>query len=153
MVPTFYDIVENLNLTYPIAEIGKSTGFNKGYISSVLSKKRNPSKAFLKKFYEVYVDKSVDLDTDLPAYRKKLQEENAANNDVDTSVQEVGELLGEHEERIIKIEGLLQAMLPHLAASISKDKVELVLNFQLIQQQAAEFSNMIFDERKRKHKP
>ena len=48
------DIVKKLNLIYPVAEIAEKTGYSRGNVSMFLANKREPTKAFLKKFYEVF---------------------------------------------------------------------------------------------------
>lgn len=54
IIEKFYEDVDRLGLRFPVAAISEATGFNKSNVSKVLSRKIEPSNAFLKKFYEAY---------------------------------------------------------------------------------------------------
>lgn len=53
-IPKFYEDVEALGLRYPVAAISKATGYQKGTVSTYLSKKDEPSANFLTVFYEKF---------------------------------------------------------------------------------------------------
>ena len=88
MPQSFSDIVNALNLIYPVAEIAEKTGYDKGNISSYLKGKKEPSKAFLKKFNEVF---SIEQQKEEVSVSKELTE-----------------ILGEHEERLIRLEAHIE---------------------------------------------
>lgn len=50
-VDQFYKDVETLGLKRPVAAISEKTGYAKGNVSSILSRKLQPSENFLNKFY------------------------------------------------------------------------------------------------------
>lgn len=73
MIDKFYNDVESLGLKFPVAAISEQTGFSKGNVSVYLSRKKQPSESFLKKFYAVFgksfknVPRGTDgLDSPLP---------------------------------------------------------------------------------------
>lgn len=49
-IEKFYADLENLQLRFPVAAIAKATGFSKGNVSEYVSRKKEPSEAFIKKF-------------------------------------------------------------------------------------------------------
>jgi hypothetical protein len=53
-ISKFYEDVEGLKLKFPVAIISKKTEIAKGYVSEVLSKKKEPSEDFIKTFYEKF---------------------------------------------------------------------------------------------------
>lgn len=53
-ISKFYRDLESLSLRFPVAEIVKKTGFAKGNVSEILSKKKEPSENFLYKFYQSF---------------------------------------------------------------------------------------------------
>lgn len=55
-IERFYKDVEGLGLRFPVAAISKATKTNKGNVSSILSRKLEPSESFLNKFYEAFKD-------------------------------------------------------------------------------------------------
>jgi transcriptional regulator with XRE-family HTH domain len=50
----FYNDVEKIGFANPVTDIAEGTGYAKGNISSILSKKMQPSEPFLNKFYESF---------------------------------------------------------------------------------------------------
>jgi transcriptional regulator with XRE-family HTH domain len=54
IIENFYTDLENLGLRFPISAIAQATGFSKGNVSEYLNRKKEPSQAFIKKFYEVF---------------------------------------------------------------------------------------------------
>lgn len=53
-IDQFYIDVENLDLKFPVAAIGKATNESKGNVSKILRRKLEPSESFLKRFYEKF---------------------------------------------------------------------------------------------------
>lgn len=51
-IERFYKDLEGLDLKFPVAAIAKATGHSKANVSKYLSRKLEPSEAFLKAFYE-----------------------------------------------------------------------------------------------------
>lgn len=57
-IEKFYRDVASLRLKFPVKEIQKATKYGKGNISEILSKKKEPSEAFMKKFYAQFYKNS-----------------------------------------------------------------------------------------------
>lgn len=53
-IELFYKDLEKLGLRFPVAEIHRRTGLNKGSISEYLNRKREPSEAFIDAFYREF---------------------------------------------------------------------------------------------------
>jgi phage repressor protein C with HTH and peptisase S24 domain len=51
-IEDFYKQVEGLGLRFPVADIAKKTGEPKGNVSKYLSRKMEPSKSFIERFYK-----------------------------------------------------------------------------------------------------
>ncbi len=51
-IERFYKDLEGLDLKFPVAAIAKATGHSKANVSKYLSRKLEPSEAFLKAFYD-----------------------------------------------------------------------------------------------------
>lgn len=60
-ISKFYEYVDALGLKFPVAEIATRTGYSKGNISEVLSKSKEPSENFIKKFYEKFPKGAKDI--------------------------------------------------------------------------------------------
>ena len=99
MLQTFIQLVESLNLTYPVKEIAARTGYTKGNVSIFLSNKKEPTKAFLKKFNEVFYVRQND---------KKLPDKAIIN-------EGLPEILGDHEVRLIRLESFMEVAVPTMA--------------------------------------
>ena len=99
MAKPFILLVDSLNLTYPVKEIAVKTGYSKGNVSIFLSNKKQPTKAFLKKFYEVFnikkggreMQKCVPIKDELP------------------------EILGIHEIRLARLESFMKVTVQKIA--------------------------------------
>lgn len=70
-IEKFYEDFEALELKFPVAAIVEHTGFSKGTVSEYLSRKKPPSKNFLKRFYDKFYKGSTGND---PEYIKLLQD-------------------------------------------------------------------------------
>lgn len=55
-IDLFYKDLERLGLRFPVAEIHRRTGLNKGSISEYLNRKREPSQGFIDAFYREFKD-------------------------------------------------------------------------------------------------
>jgi len=75
----FSDIVKDLKLTYPVAEISAKTGWSKSNVSIFVSNKKEPTKAFLKKFYEVFDIKEELTQTEEPPASYIIERRNKKN--------------------------------------------------------------------------
>ena len=53
-IDLFYNDLGSLSIKFPVAEINRRTGFNKGVISEVLNKKKEPSENFIDAFYREF---------------------------------------------------------------------------------------------------
>ncbi len=105
MAATLADIVNGLNLLYPVSEIAQKTGYSKGIVSNFINNKKPPTKAFLKKFNEMF---NIDVKKD----------------EVLTSEKELPEILGEHEERLIKLESYMEVFEKELASFQNNGNIE-----------------------------
>lgn len=53
-IDRFYKDVQSLDLKFPVADVQRATGYNKGTVSEYLQKKKEPSKKFMEKFYKEF---------------------------------------------------------------------------------------------------
>lgn len=53
-IDQFYKDVEAQDLKFPVAALADATGENKGNVSKILNKQKEPSESFLKRFYEKF---------------------------------------------------------------------------------------------------
>ena len=99
MAKPFILLVDSLNLTYPVKEIAVKTGYSKGNVSIFLSNKKQPTKAFLKKFYEVFNIKKGDREMQKCVPIK----------------DELPEILGIHEIRLARLESFMKVTVQKIA--------------------------------------
>lgn len=58
-IEKFYQYLARLRLKKANATIAKATGYSPGNVSEYLNKKKEPSEAFIKKFYEAFPEGSL----------------------------------------------------------------------------------------------
>jgi hypothetical protein len=60
-IEKFYKDVHKLGLKFPVKEIQKQTGYGKPQVSEILSRKKDPSEAFINKFYAKFYPSSNEV--------------------------------------------------------------------------------------------
>ena len=61
VIEKFYKDVHKLGLKFPVKEIQKQTGYGKPQVSEILNRKKDPSEAFIKKFYAKFYPSSNEV--------------------------------------------------------------------------------------------
>lgn len=131
IIDKFYADVESLGLKFPVAAIAGRTGFSKGNVSVYLSRKKDPSESFLKKFYAVYKEsfKKVPRETGNLSQPLTL-------GDKPITVQDYIDKINQHNEYI-------QGLLAFSLSDLSKTQKDMYAHLKgAIKRQAERFSNM-----------